>query len=162
MTKSCCQESFLNAKFKIQFEKNSFSTEPVSVKQNLSKLISLQQISSLYRLNFKPVNSNKCLLGRYQKTLVTFIGPTHRPSDAHVCFLFLYILKEPGHADWESFFLLQRKPKVRKRLWVGKPSFNCGRPTFTRSQSPQRGKWHKIWKPGLKRSTQSGLRWAQK
>lgn len=99
---------------------------------------------------------------KVEKETVTFIAPTHRPSDAHVCFLFLHILKKPGHADWESLFLLQRKPKVRKRLWEGKPSFHCGRPTFTRSQNPQRGKWHKIWKPGLKLSTESGFRWTQK
>lgn len=93
---------------------------------------------------------------------VTFIGVTLRPSDVCVCFISPCILRKPGHADWESFLVLQRKPKVRKRLWEGKPGFHCGRPTFTGSQSPQREKWHKIWKPGLKRSTESGFRWTRK
>lgn len=64
-----------------------------------------------------------------------------------MCFLF------PGHAHWGSFFLLQRKSKVRKRLWGGKPSFHCGRPTFTRSQQPpSRGGWQK-----KKKKSQSGF-----
>lgn len=47
----------------------------------------------------------------------------------------------------ESFFLLQRKPKVRKRLWGGKPSFHCGRPTFTGANIQRGENGRKYGKP---------------
>ncbi|KAK5898918.1 hypothetical protein CesoFtcFv8_008451 [Champsocephalus esox] len=48
------------------------------------------------------------------------------------------------------------KRKVRKRLRRGKPSFHCGRPTFTKSQLSIEGKMAKKYeKSFLKRCTQS-------
>lgn len=77
-------------------------------------------------------------LGEVER-LFEFISQTQWCSD-------LFLSKSLAKHS-ESFFLLQRKPKVRKRLWGGKPSFHCGRPTFTGANIQRGENGRKYGKP---------------